>query len=93
MPKNRVVYQKTLTYRMGHVEKLSALSKNINLQDGACRKIECMCVCVCVCVCVCRMENRNQANQDERMNEAPSASAGNGLFQFYYSLINIDERE
>jgi len=44
-------------------------------------------------VCVCRMENRNQANQEERMNEAPSASAGNGLIQFYYSLINIDERE
>ncbi len=54
----------------------------------------------------CRMENRNvrdQAKQEEEemMNEewivadewkeeAPSASAGNGLFQFYYSLINKD---
>ena len=69
MSKNRVLYQKTLTYRMGHAEKSNA------------------------CVCVCRMENRNRANQEERMNEAPSASAGNGLIQFYYSLINIDERE
>ena len=49
---------------------------------------------------------RDQANQDEeRTNEewmvvdewekeasdATSASAGNGLIQFYYSLINIDE--
>ncbi len=33
-----------------------------------------------VCVCLCRMENINQANREERMNEAPSASAGSGLF-------------
>ncbi len=52
-----------------------------------------MCVCVCVRLCMYRMENRNQANQEGRMNEAPSASAGNGLIHFYYSLINIDERE
>ncbi len=49
---------------------------------------------------------RDQANQEEEMtneelivvdewkeeaSDAPSASAGNGLIQFYYSLIKIDE--
>ena len=48
------------------------------------------------------MENRNardQANDEwmvvdewkEEAGDAPSAAVGNGLIQFYYSLINIDE--
>ena len=49
-----------------------------------------------VCVCLCRMENRDHANEEEKKlkeetSEAPSAPAGNGLIQFYFSLINIDE--
>ncbi len=54
----------------------------------------------------CRMENRDQANQEEEAtneewkvvdewkedaSDTPFASAGNGLIQFYYSLINIGE--
>ena len=69
---------------MGHAEKLKVILIILKLAVRSCSS---------VCVWVCRMENRNQANQEEKMNEAPSASAGNGLFQFYYSLINIDERE
>ena len=52
------------------------------------------------------MENRDQSNQEEEAtneewkvvdewkedaSDTPFASAGNGLIQFYYSLINIDE--
>ena len=52
------------------------------------------------------MENRDHANQEEEKtneewmvvdewkeeaSDAPFASAGNGLIQFYYSLINIDD--
>ncbi len=61
---------------------------------------------MCVCVCRREKRNvRDQANQqDEMMDEemmldewkeeasdAPSASARNGLHQFYYSLLNIDD--
>ncbi len=58
---------------------------------------------MCVCVCVYRMENRDHANVEdekewmvadewkEETSQAPSAPAGNGLIQFYFSLINIDE--
>ena len=42
--KQNAISKKTLTYRMGHVEKQNAISKktkkNINLQDGSCRKTE-----------------------------------------------------
>ena len=53
-----------------------------------------------------RIENRDHANKEEEMmneelvvvdewkeeaSDPPSASAGNGLIQFYYSLINVDE--
>ena len=36
-----MLYQKTLPYRMGHVEKQNVISKNINLQARSCPKIEC----------------------------------------------------
>ena len=42
------------------------------------------------------MENRDHANEEEKerkeeTSEAPSAPAGNGLIQFYFNLLNIDE--
>ena len=86
MPKNWILYQKTLSQWVGHAEKSNCILKNLNLLAKSCPN-------VCVCIYIYRMENRNQANQEGRMNEAPSASAGNGLIHFYYSLINIDERE
>ena len=36
-------------------------------------------------------QDEEEKKLKEETREAPSAPAGNGLIQFYYSLINIDD--
>jgi len=43
MAKNQMLYQKTLTYRLGHGQKSNAISKNINSVAKSLPKIH---VCV-----------------------------------------------
>ena len=39
MPKNWIVYQETLTYRVGHAEKLNAILKTLTYRLGHAEKL------------------------------------------------------